>query len=275
MRHVVKKPTHSKQQLKAQGSTDQLAVKPMAEVIVPSSAKSLDPKRLKQATKVKQSHLISHFSNITSDLNKQALAPKPDLPTALMAPQTTPAESDKPAKPKTTAQLLEHAIKQAKSHEHASVAPAKHRKKTTRKLVASGVAVLLLTFVGYQELPNMRLQIASAKAGFSASLPDYQPAGYSLGQLQYSPGVVASKFESNSDDRTYTLTQKASSWDSRALRDNYIRPMTDDYQTVESGGQTIYVYNNNATWVSGGIWYVVQTDGSLSNRQLVELATSI
>jgi hypothetical protein len=72
------------------------------------------------------------------------------------------------------------------------------------------------------------------------------------------------------------LTEKTSAWNSATLRDNFVASNAKTYQTVETGGRTIYLYGQNqASWVNGGIWYQVQSNGALSNHQLVELATSL
>jgi hypothetical protein len=118
--------------------------------------------------------------------------------------------------------------------------------------------------------------MASAKAGFSVSRPGYLPAGYSLADLKYAQGAAALSFHSNSDDRRYTLSQHTSSWDSQALAGTFVSRQDPSYQTVQSGGRTIFVYGNgNATWVSDGVWYVLQSDGSLSRQDLISLAASI
>lgn len=118
--------------------------------------------------------------------------------------------------------------------------------------------------------------MASAKAGFSASLPQYRPAGYNMSQLDYGDGVIAAQFRDKDNGSRYTITQKPSSWDSATLRDSFVAPADARYRTVEAAGRTVYFYGeHNATWINGGVWYQVQTDGSLSDSQMVELATSL
>jgi hypothetical protein len=90
------------------------------------------------------------------------------------------------------------------------------------------------------------------------------------------PGVVATEFKSNSDDRAYNLTQKQSDWTSRELYDNYVKPLDAKAISAQAGGRTVYFYGDgNATWVNAGIWYLVQSHGSLDNRQLLALAESL
>jgi hypothetical protein len=279
MRTAVKKPSAdktkvSKRKIKAQGPSETSAVIPLADIVISKSAKQVDSSKLAHATKVPKSQLIAHFSPVTSDIN----SPEPVVAVPQVAsdkPKTLAKQADKTAA-QSTAELLDHAIIQASTHQEAPLKKPRNKRKI-RAAIASVTAIALIAFVGYQELPNMKLNIASAKAGFSAGKPSYQPPGYSFGKLSYSTGVVATKFTSNSDERSYTITQKVSTWDSQALKANFVvKTSGTDYQTIETGGRTIYLYNNgNATWVNGGVWFIVQSNGSLSNHQLVELAKSI
>jgi hypothetical protein len=277
MRSAVKKPsvTHRKHS-KAQGHVDMLANKPVSSLVPKKSVNRLDDKRLVKARRIPQSKLIQHFSLVTSDSNKfMAIAPAP-LINPMPAAQPAPMPNKVPAKrPKTTAELLDHALRNATSHEQKP-----HPKtKQHRGLKITASALLLLVLAGVvisQQIPNMRMHLASAKAGFHASMPGYRPAGYSLGKLDTNGGVIATTFNSNSDNRKYTLTQKTSNWDSQALRDNFVVTHDKNYKILSSGGRTIFVYgNHDATWVNGGIWYIVQSDGALTNNQLVELASSL
>ena len=56
---------------------------------------------------------------------------------------------------------------------------------------------------------------------------------------------------------------------------SFVAPTDPNYQVVVGGGRTVYLYGSrNATWVNNGLWYVLQGNDSLSNQQLVQLATS-
>lgn len=285
MRQAVKKPAPDrKHHLKAHDHTDMLIKEPTLSAVMPkSSVQQLDEQRLQHAKHITKSRLISHFSGAAVRAADPASAPF-SVPRSAV-PQTAP-RSPAPTRPtgtrqkrsRTTSELLEHAVRQATSHKTAP--PAEPRHSHTKRNLSIGSAMVLtglvLGVIVMQNLSDVRLQVASAKAGFSASLPGYQPAGYSLGQLNYSNGVVAAQFHSNSDDRHYSLTQQRSSWDSPTLRDSFVAPRDPGYQTVMAGGRTIYLYNqNNATWVNGGIWYVIQSDGSLNDRQIIDLAGSL
>lgn len=282
MRQSVKKPVpQPRKHTKAQGSV--IAVSPVAasSIAPKKSVYNISDKRLKKAQKVIQSNLITHFAPVTSDSNTfsrlvQASGPKPPAGRSV-EPITRPVGSPN-TKPQTTSELLETALRQATSHEQKPVHPKRSHKLKKRAGLASAsvLALALIVLAGSQQVSNVRVHMASAKAGFNVTLPDYRPAGYSLGKLDYSSGIASTTFKSNSDSRAYTITQKPSAWDSQALRDGFVIPRDKHYQTFDAAGRTVYIYgNHNATWVNAGIWYSVQSDGSLSDHQLVELASSL
>jgi hypothetical protein len=251
-----------------------LATRALSTVIVKPSALRLDEQRLQHAKQIERSRLISRFPALTSDAfaHDNLPAAKPS------AAPATPAVL--PERPRTTADLLERAIERSTSHLEPPQKPAKRSRDRLKRNAsigaAIGLSVIVLGVIVTQNLANVRLQMASAKAGFNVSLPNYRPAGYGLGQLDYNEGVAAVQFHSNSNDRHYTITQKRSEWNSTDLQNNFIAPSYARYQTVQAGGLTIYLYgNHSATWVNSGVWYVIQSDGSLSDRQLIDLATSL
>ena len=276
MRHAVKKPKAG-----TKSSSKAVATKrTTAEIVVSKSVKQLDPKRLQHAKQVHKSKLISRFG-ATVPTNPQITTYDQLAASKVSHARKHAAASHRPASHKatTTADLLEKALQNATSHEQPAIKNPKLGR--TKRGVGIGAAIVLavttLGLVTAQNLPNARLQMASAKAGFDASLPTYKPAGYSLGKLNYSEGVVATQFNSNSnDDRGYTITQKKTSWDSAALRDVFVKTTDANYETIETAGRTIYIYGkHNATWVNSGIWYQIQSNGSLGNRQLINLASSL
>lgn len=291
MRKSVAKPQNSlKRTVKAHGSTDALAQRNLGEIVKATSVLSVDEQRLSRARRINKSNAVQRFSKTNSQaatavpvhITPKAVAPaaQPHFNVAAPAPAVArplKAASAHPSKAQTTADLLERALQHATSHEQPahSLRPSDYR-KTISLMVASGLALVVIAFLGYQSIPGLRVKVASARAGIAASLPQYQPAGYSLGQLSYGQGEVMTQFKSNSNDDNYTLLQKHSDWDSEALRTNFVESADPGYQTVQSGGQTIYIFGNqNATWVSGGIWYQIVSNGSLTDQQLIHLASSL
>lgn len=284
MRSAVTKPGPGlKRHVKAHGHTDALIDKPAARLRPKASVRRLDDRRLRHARDTAKSQAVKRFSH--------AAGPAPQPPTQLPAPAHKPHQlmpddrpvntGKQPAKhQQTTADLLERALHNATSHELVFDEPASRRRRLPSKLASVSLVALGLVvlggFVAYQNIGNVKLRIASSKAGFTASLPDYQPAGYHLGHLNAAPGEVAFDFHSNSDNRAYAITEKISDWNSDALRDGFLASNGQQFQTVETGGRTVFLYGQNAaTWVNGGVWYRVQTNGTLSDRQLVQLASSM
>lgn len=283
MRQAVKRPAPSlSQRLKAQGPADLAAQQALERLAANDPWQRLEAKRLSQAKAVTKSQLVSHFTPIDV-ANKQvafaaAAAPSPGTARLSQQAHTAPVQpASNPKLPQTTAEFLEHALQQATSHEQL---PPKlpHKSRAKRRAgIGAGMALaaVLLVVAANQNLSAIRLQVASAKAGFSARLPDYQPAGFSQGALNYSSGVVASHFVSNSNGRGYTITQKASAWSSAELHDNFLVRDSLPYQAVQTNNRTIYLYGQgNATWVNNGVWYIIVSDGALSDHQLVKLASS-
>lgn len=277
MRGSVKKPTSHAKHLKAHGHTDKSLTRPAAAIKPKSLAHSLNHRRLRHAGHIAKSGAVSRF---------RAAQPSHIIPVTVKKPASPVRHHVPPApkppvhhKPRGHNELLERALEQASSHTQPLHKLGRKRRLSRRKtsLAALLIAgVLLGGFVAFQNLTSTQLHIASSKAGFTASLPDSQPAGYHLSHLNAKPGEVAVHYASNTDSRGYAITEKASEWDSNALRDEFLAASGHSYQVVESGGRTLYLYGQNAaTWVSGGVWYQVQSNGALSDNQLISLASSL
>jgi hypothetical protein len=271
MRTVVAKP---KPTLKrhANVSAAIVAIAPLKQQVLPKlSARRVDPVRKEHATQTARSQYVQHFSNKQTRFIPKNLAPiraQPGL-------QPTTPRSEKPS-----LDIFERALAVATAHEELPVVPEKKRRLSRQLRTVIGVVAIIVIAGGilaYQNASNIKLYVASSKAGFQATAPGYHPSGFDLGALSYSPGTIAMNYHSNSDSRSYTLTEKSSNWDSSTLRDSFVSQVAgQNYETIEAAGRTVYVYgNNNATWVNGGIWYQVKSSGSLSTQQLIQLASSM
>lgn len=282
MRQSVRKPSHTANSHDKThiNSTSKLA-KPSTAIAVKKSARQVDEKRLQVARSVPKSHKIKKFSKTNSATPLPATShPKPhQVQHHVTTTHHRRATHHKPAhRPKTSSDLLQEALHHATSHKQP--APKQH---LTRSQRIAGFSVLVITagvlvgIVAVQSTPAIKMRIASAKAGFAASLPGNSPAGFHMSDLKYGAGAVAINYDSNSDsDRKFSITQKSSSWDSTTLRDTFVEPTDKNFRLVEEAGLSIYLYgDNNATWVSDGVWYQVQGNGSLSDRQLVDIAKSL
>jgi hypothetical protein len=253
--------------------------------------------RKKRAQQTTKSSLISHFGNLVN--------PPSSVKTKVAPLAVQPHPSERLAKKAavslqsvqlgqaalgdtvtTGSQAFQKALQTAQSHTKKAASKPKLRHKAAKKLGVSNhalniasavlVVVLLTGFVAYQNVPNLSMRLASSRAGFHAALPGYTPSGFGMaGPIKTNPGVVIVSFRSNSDNRSFNVSQKESNWTSDSLLNNFVAS-NKTYQVLQDKGKTIYVYNgSNATWVNGGIWYQVAGDANLSNSQLLHIADSL
>jgi hypothetical protein len=149
----------------------------------------------------------------------------------------------------------------------------------------SGWSVLAVVLIGLagagifinSNFGKLELYMASSKAGFKATLPSIKPSGYDLSSISTGKGAIEASFKSNSDNQTYSISETKSPISSGQLLTTYILQKTgENYQTIQTEGKIIYVYGNqNATWVSNGIWYIVSDNNSLTNHQIIDIADSM
>ncbi|KKW02298.1 MAG: hypothetical protein UY35_C0017G0017 [Candidatus Saccharibacteria bacterium GW2011_GWC2_48_9] len=224
--------------------------------------------------------------NTQTLLHKQ---PHHNIDTPMKHPSLERAHKVQAAKKAAPQQALPSAsvIKQAVIKEALDTAPKHHAKQHKRGVsykqkltgVVCGCAALILFggYLTYLNVPNLSVRVAAAQAGIDASYPGYQPDGYRLnGPVAFSEGQVRIQFAANTGDADFTLNQSASSWDSSALLENYVKEKSDnEYNISQEKGLTIYSYNSNAAWVSGGILYTIDGDAPLSPDQIRKIATSI
>lgn len=283
MRNAVKKPVaHSKP-----------VATSASPIHKPTAAPSVH--RQQVAATTAKSPLVSKYgsNHAKSSVVKKVTALPVKHPVAhhvAQTPQHAPTPAVQSHKNRQASALAVHkALAHASAHEQ----PAHHVQKRTkhRKLahklgitpramaVSTSVlaVVLLFGFFAVQNVPNLSMRVAAARAGIDAGMPGYKPSGFSFkGPIQYSSGQVAITFASNTDDRSYSIMQKESNWNSDALLANYVVAENKQYQTYIDRGRTLYIYDgSNATWVDNGIWYQVEGNSDMTTDQLVRIAASI
>lgn len=154
-----------------------------------------------------------------------------------------------------------------------------HNKRTSRMLSFASAAlslVLLAGYLTYINLPNLSVRVAANQAGINANYPGYRPDGYRLAGVNYDKGTVSLKFAANAGPQNFTITQQQTSWDSTAVKENYVQTnWGDDVVPYSERGLTIYAHEGNAAWVNGGILYTITGDAPLSPSQVRGIATSL
>jgi hypothetical protein len=281
MRSAVTKPEPSlRRKTKVTSHTHALTTKPEFRIVKKLSHPTVDVRRLRHAKQVPHSELIHRFA----DVGAPAMPAGPSPRHAVKLPAHAPAihAVQAPVTTSPSMDVFERALQRANSHHEQPVKPTrKHRtsKKSPKRIVsvaAGALAVLLLAgFIVVQNQANLTMRYAATKAGFAATLPGYKPAGYKAGKFSYSPGMVGVNFSNTSSGEQYSLIQRESGWDSTTLVDTFVSGQANTYKTVETAGRTIYLYGNNATWVNGGVWYKVTSNGGLTTNDIVNIAASM
>jgi hypothetical protein len=178
----------------------------------------------------------------------------------------------------TAKQLKEALLREQMDSPIVNKKPAKTRRKfRASTIVATACALVILGgYLAYVNMPSISVRVAASRAGVDAKYPGYNPGGYRLdGPVAYAPGQVTINYRANGADWKYSLTQTNSTWDSTAVLENRVTPETNDYETLNQKGLTIYRFNNKAAWVNGGVLYTIDGDAALSNDQVLRIVDSI
>jgi hypothetical protein len=279
MRGAVKRPTHS-------SHTANLKKTAKTKTITNPSA-HVDPIREIRATQTKRSQLISKFGEVKNKVKFAPVAvvkpPNTDiraLPHKSTNNLVQPSLPDKPDR-------FKNALESASSHKQSKTKKHSKRTRLAQKLRISprllNVTIVLLTgvlissYVAFNNVPNLAMQIAATRSGVDANLPAYQPSGFAMrGPIKYQPGQITISFGSNSDQRSYIVNQSKSEWNSETLLENHVATNNRAYQTFQEKGKTIYLYDgDNASWVDNGILYEIDGNSALNSDQIIRIANSL
>lgn len=211
--------------------------------------------------------------------HEQHVAPRMHPVAAKALAQAAPAAAHQPQSSKELKEALirERLAEATPNHEHHSKKRRLTHQPRLATILTSSLALLLLAgYLTYINLPNISMRVAATRAGISANYPNYKPDGYHFaGPITYQPGEVNISFQSNTNERNFVIKQKASSWDSQAVLDNYVTKKTGTYLTYQERGLTIYSFGNKAAWVNGGLLYTIEGNAPLGSDQLLKIATSM
>ena len=212
----------------------------------------------------------------------KAAAPAPE-PLPVFHPVSRPRPVANPVKvpaKELKQQEIDKAIKTA-----AKVPAATRRERRvfgefgwTRVVLATAcitTAIFAVVYFVNMASQDMSLQVAASQSGIDAKYPSYIPRGYELADVTSGSGRVSMHYKS--DEGEFSLTEEASSWDSEALLNNFIKPnYGNDYTVVREQGLTLYMGGNWEAWVNGGMLYKLNIiSGSFTKKQLKTIATSL
>ncbi len=246
-------------------------------------SKKIDPEKKARARRYRKSHAVSKFGGIKYHAGKQPTGDRNRIqnPMAFKASRaivanTVTGTSDPVAK-MLTKEILDN-LPDQKPPRRPNL--FKRLSLSANKPVYASLAatVLIVGYITYLNVPRIALRVASARAGITAQLPGYLPPGYRFGgPLAYTSGKITLTFKAPEKSGDLTLTEQATNWNSQALLENYVNPNSVDHLTYQENGLIIYVFNGNtATWVNGGIWYVLTDNQSnLSSDAFLRIASSL
>jgi hypothetical protein len=278
MRKTVHKPaTTIKPAIKIQVASE-IAAKPASAIAHKRSAYQVDNRRLEHAQQVARHTAVRHF-HAQHGPAAPVQQPVVNHHAAHTAVQTHVSHPEQHHAAPTThhRDMFEAAIARANSHEQPAHHP--HHRRSRRRLVNTlaviGAFLVIGGFIGYLNMPNLELRVASFQAGFGAQMPGYTPTGFAMrGGVERTGNTVSMQFASG--NQNFTITQQPSDWNSRTLVENTLALSNGEHKTVQSGGRTIYIYDDhNAVWVDGNVRYDVTGNAPLTEQDLTTLANSL
>lgn len=141
-------------------------------------------------------------------------------------------------------------------------------------LFSAAVAVLLIVVFVSVNMPDVQFRATALQ--LDATYPNYLPRDYSPTEISSEGNLVRLSFENNTNDGRFSITEEKSSWDSNSLLNNYIlSEFGEDYTVIKEQGLTIYIGNDRAAWVNGGVVYKLKIgSGSLTKKQITSIAVS-
>lgn len=136
------------------------------------------------------------------------------------------------------------------------------------------VAVLLVAGTAFtlnrQERSDFNQAVQAA--GIAANFPSNLPSGYSRPTVQSAPGEVTLRYSSNSDGRSFSISQQAE----QATQGEATLGANSTSTTIEADNGIIITRTANlALWTHEGIRYTVSNANNLSNDQLRSLANNL
>ncbi len=251
---------------------------------------AFDVTREKRSQDVARSSLISKFGTEMKKITQYspiAVTDHPEQNHKETKSAPVKAHNLTPKPPSNKHSHIENVINKSDSHHNQKTKKPTRRHKIAKKLKISpsllNVSMVVMTvlvlggYFAYNNVPNLAMRVASTRSGIPGSMPKYQPNGYALdGPLQYKAGQIIISYGSNSDDRSYSVTEKNSDWNSDALLENHVATSNRSYQTFQEKGKTIYIYDSDsASWVDNGIWYEINGNSSLNTDQVIRIANSL
>lgn len=267
-------------------------LKTLSKTISSRSLGQVSPARLTRAADIRRSSKISRYGSPAAKRPQHSAAAPGEViapSSAIQTPGTLVLSKPLPSMVTSVShqrleRMLDEALAKADAHKKMLKQLQKRSlwkrldflpKRLTIIVMTIGLAAAIGLFV-WQKIPGVSMKLAASKAKVNASLPAYKPQGFSIqGPVKYQRGAVVVQYQA-SGSQSYSVTQKASDWDSVSLAANSI-PSNTPVQTSQVKGTTVYIYgpSNDATWVSNGVRYTIDDKANLSSDQIIKIANSL
>ena len=247
-----------------------------------------------QATTTKITHFHTTMPKTTEQDTEQIL-PAEQHPTQVVANQRLRARKQQMTKKQTARptakELKDQAIQKALAAASNTANDGKmaqtitkDQKKATKMRFGFGRVLLAMTcaaaavfaIVYFVSLNMPDVQFRATAVQLNATYPNYLPRNYNPTEIASENNIVTLNFENNTSKESFYITEEKSSWDSNSLLNNFVKEnYGENYTVVREQGLTIYIGDNKAAWVNGGVVYKLTIKkGSLTKKQISSIAVS-
>lgn len=303
MRNAVTKPRIKKHaKPKTHQITHQIqqpkAARQRVEHLINRGLVAANPAKVKiteRANAIKKSELIGKFSELATPANPPITPDPTTIQTTANSEvhlknleQLAKIETD----PESEDEFTQAALNISDSHHSSAIKEKRFYEKIADKLnisvltLAIASACLLVIVVGIVLLslfmPQIDIYLANNKTGIHGVLPSYKPSGFSIKKISYTTsasgsGSITISYQSNSDTRSYKISEVASTWDNQALLQSVVTPdVGSNFKSFSSNGRLIYDYNGNntAVWIGPNVYFNLTNNANLTPNQILQIANS-
>jgi len=229
---------------------------------------SLSTKLLKDIAK---SPNVTHFNSVVGQSTGAASTVRVTNP----AKQQSYDQNETKQEKSRLELMLENGINNSTSHLEKTPKNVYKKRQLGKKIIGISAALsVTLVILALTNINNIKLDVASARSGFSAVLPKNPLSGFKLSSISYGAGFINSIF--NNGHSSYTLSQRLSNINNDQLVSYVIKPVSSSYESQAANGKTVYLYSQNqASWVENGYLYTIKANSNLNNHQILDIASSI
>ena len=220
---------------------------------------------------------VTRINKNVDDIQKQKLHPlMKKVNKSLEISRVQPAKTMQETKAEEIKKTVEKTVSNKKFHKtRKKFNDLKYKKPIIVTALVLGAALII--YLSYQFVPAISIRIAASQAKINATYPTYTPDGFHMsGPITYDETNVVINYKQNAGDKTYTIYQSTSTWDSSAVQLNLADTWTSK-NTIRAGGITIFTTSNydKAAWVNHGILYKITSDAGLDSDKITRIVSSM